>query len=63
MTSRSGQRIARYLCVFQTYQGLTIKGVFYDGPGAMGTIDARENKDLTEPVLVGNRDRMNEGIT
>lgn len=29
----------------------------------MGTIDARENKDLTEPVLVGNRDRMNEGIT
>lgn len=28
-----------------------------------GTIDARENKDLAEPVLVGNRDRMNEGIT
>lgn len=28
-----------------------------------GANDARENKDIAEPGLVGNRDGVNEGIS
>ena len=47
--------------VMENYPEIVLKSTY--GPSAVGANDARENKDIAEPGLVGNRDGVNEGIS